>query len=92
MEDEVIPQETEKPLNVWSFDRDEMTVTNLSDESQLAVIDVTWAMPKDLSNGGPWALSLNIENNMVMVPCSNGDASVLMMRPGDNTFTFGNPL
>ncbi len=92
MEDEVIPQVTEKPLNVWFFDRDQMIVTNVSDDSQLAVTAVTWAMPKDFSNGGPWALSLNVENGMVMFPCSNGDASVLMMLPGDNTFTFANPV
>jgi hypothetical protein len=90
MEDEVIPQVTEKPLNVWFFDRDEMTVTNVSDGSQLGVTGVTWSTPKDFSNGGPWALSLNVDNNMVMVPCNSGDASVLMMLPGSNTFTFGN--
>lgn len=91
MEDEVIPQATEKPLNVWVFDRNEMTVTNMSDDSQIAVTAVTWAMPKDFGNGGPWALSLNVENGMLMVPCSSGDASLLMMNPGENTFTFGNP-
>ena len=92
MEDEVIPQATEKPLNVWFFDRDEMIVTNVSDGSQIAVTGVTWAIPKDFNNGGPWALSLTVDNGMVMVACNSGDASVLMMLPGDNTFTFGNSV
>lgn len=91
MEDEVIPQVTEKPLNVWVFDRDEMIVRNINDDSERAVTGVTWSLPKDFSNGGPWALSLNVENGMLMVPCSSGDASLLMMLPGENTFTFGNP-
>ena len=92
MEDEVIPQVTEKPLNVWVFDRDEMTVRNINDGSQMGVTGVTWDMPKDFSTGGPWALSLTVDNGMVMVPCSNGDASLLMMLPGDNTFTFSNSV
>jgi len=91
MEDEPVPALAEKPLNVWAFDRDQMIVTNVSDDSQIAVTGVTWSLPKDFSNGGPWALSLTVENGMVMVPCNSGDASLLMMLPGNNTFTFGNP-
>jgi hypothetical protein len=90
MEDEVIPQVTEKPLNVWFFDRDEMIVRNINDDSQIAVTGVTWSLPKSFGNGGPWALSLTVDNGMVMVPCNSGDASLRMMLPGDNTFTFAN--